>query len=256
MPIRPLYLEAGQPLDVGLADGVSLFVVQAGRARSLYPLRRLSRVVSGRNARWSTDALVACMDAGVPVLFRDGRGNPIGWCFGERRRETTLGELLRLGIGDPNWPSNYGAWKDAAQRREIRSALQCMGLGERAVDPKGARSDLCNAHRVRIGVPCRELLSALEAAVAGLVAETLARQIGESPLIGFARPGLHLGMEFTDLLQWRLHRILQATPAGLLRESRPDRFAARAIEQHGGVLHRTLGQLLGDLELSLRNWLL
>lgn len=256
LSIRPLYIAAGQPIDVGLADGVALYVVQPGRARSLYPLRRLSRVVSGRNASWSTDALVACLSAGIPVLFQDGRGNPIGWCFGGRRRETSLAELLTLGISDPDWSSRYGAWKDAVQRREITAALRCAGLRECAADPKAARSYFCNAHRNRAGVPCGELLCALETAVAGLVAETLAREIGEIPLIGFARPGLHFGREFSDLLQWRLHRILRATPATLLRDSRPDKFAARAVEQHSPTLHRALGEILGDFELSLRNWLL
>jgi hypothetical protein len=256
MTIRPLYLEGGQRVVVRLDDGVALRVQRDQRARSLYPLRRLSRVISGCGVEWSTEALVACLHAGVPVVFRDGRGQTVGWCFGKRRRETTLGELLRLGVGEADWDLRFGAWAAAVHRREIREALRCAGAGDAAAELRRSRTRLCNAHRDRLGAPCGELLRALTAAVSGLVAETLQREIGDPELIGFARPGLHLGSEFAGLLEWRLHRILLSMPTASVSVSEPGRFAAHCVEHHGTMLQRTLSGILGDLEIALRNWLL
>lgn len=256
MTIRPLYLDAAEEVEVGLADGVALNVARPGRARSLYPLRRLSRVVSGRNAKWSTEALLGCLSTGVPVLFQDGRGNSIGWCFGARRRETTLAELLRLGVHDLDWSERYGTWKAATQRREIHGVLRAAGLPTTVSEAKTVRSVLCNAHRDRLGMPCGAFIDALSTAVGGLVIETLQDEIGDATLIGFAHPGLHLGRDFVALLEWRLHRIVWTTSVGLIHYDTPARFAARAIERHGAMLHQTLGRMLGDLELTLRDWLL
>ena len=47
MIITPLYLDAAWPWQVRLDDGPALHISAPGRARSLYPLQRLARVVSG-----------------------------------------------------------------------------------------------------------------------------------------------------------------------------------------------------------------
>ena len=256
MSLRPLYLEAGTPWQVKLDAGVALHVSAAGRARSLYPLQRLARVVCGAAAQWDTAALLACLRAGVPVLFHDGHGDPIAWCFGPRRRETTLQQLLREGLDHVHWVEHFSRWQHAAQRREVLAALQFVGACAPQLDAATARSRLCNLHRDRTGLPAGPWLHALHRALSAVVAENLHEALADPALIGYARPGLHLGQVFTELLQWRMHRLLHATAAATFTATTPGRFAAAAIERNGARLQGACGELLGDLEHQLRSWLL
>lgn len=253
---RALYLDASIGWRVGLDDDTALSVVAPGRARSLYPLGKLSRVVSPAHADWALPALLACLRAGVPVLFHDARGEPVGWCFGPRRRETTLAELLRLGLAQPEWEARFGAWRRATEHRQQRLALAATGASEPGCTaPSSVRAHLCNRHRQRLGLPPGPPLRALRRGAAALVAQHLQHELGDTSLIGWARPGFHLGLVLTDLLEWGLHGVLWQTSAAEVRTLPTGRLAAQALERHGAAMHRTLGELLGSLERFLREWL-
>lgn len=252
---RALYLDAATAWHVKLAEGDALNVSAPGRARCLYPLDRLARVVTPAHADWALTALLACLQAGVPVVFHNSHGEPVAWCFGPRRRETTLTGLLREGLGRPEWEQAFGAWHAAAERRLIVQALAATGTPCAGLDASSARATLCNRHRQRIGVPVGPMLRALRRAAAGLASEQLQRHVDDPALIGFARPGLHLGLVLTDLLEWPMHRLLWTHTAAEITTAPPARLAAALVEKRGAVLHRTLGDLFGELELHLREWL-
>jgi hypothetical protein len=252
---RALYLDAATRWQVKLDDGVALRVSAPGRSRSLYPLDRLARVVSPAQADWSLPALLACLNAGVPVVFHDPHGDPVGWCFGPRRRETTLTALLREGLTQPEWDQVFGMWYAAAERRQIMDALLATATPCHRIDAAGARAQLCNRHRGRVGAPVGVVLRALRRAAAGLASEQLQRAVDDAALICFARPGLHLGVVLTGLLEWPMHGLLWESAVADIAALPPARFAAAAIENRSATLHRTLGELLGSLELHLREWL-
>lgn len=256
MNLHPLYLEAGFAWEVRLDAGVALHVSAPGRARSLYPLRKLARVVCGTQASWDTSALVACLQAGVPVVFHDGQGAAAAWCFGPRRRETTLEQLLREGLGRPEWRDRFEAWRHAACRREALGALAYTNVHSHRLDAPSVRSRLANLHRLRLGFAAGPWLHALQRVADGLAAEAVQQAIGDPALIGYASPGLNLAAELGALLEWQFHRLLHdATPQALLAQT-PGRFAATVAQSRGAPLHRACGDLLGDLERQLRDWLL
>lgn len=255
MTPRPLYLDPGIVWQVRLDDGVALSIAADGRTRSLYPLQRLSRVVCGRQVQWRTDALLACLEAGVPIVFNDARRGTIGWCFGARRRETTLAQLLREGLSQPQWPDRFGTWVAAVERREMLYALAYMGVRAARLEARHVRALLCNRHRQRIGVPAGPWLRALRLAGAGLAAEAAQRAVGDSTLLAFARPGFHLPRVLGDLLEWRQHRLLDDWPAAALHATSPQRLAAAAVQASPASLERGCGEFLGELELHLREWL-
>lgn len=253
--IRPLYLDASEAWNVRLDDGPALNISAPGRARSLYPLGRLARVVCPSHAEWTTSALMACMRAGVTVVFHDATGTPLGWCFGPRRRETTLGSLLREASGHPGGSEIIERWRLAAERREVLAALKTTSSPLVNLQPAAARARLCNLHRQQFGLPIGAHLRALQRSCGALVAERLHEMVGDPALIGFALPVLHLGQTFADLLQWRLHRALHSTATLAVQQASPAKFAALALERHGASLHRACGELLGDLEHQLREQL-
>jgi len=254
--LRPLYLEGTTPWRVALDAGVALRIAAPGRAARNVPLQQVARVVCDTRVHWDTDALLACLRAGVPVVFHDPRGDTVGWCFGPRRRETTLASLLHEALSQAEWPTIWAKWHAAMHRREMRAALRALGATVVRLEPDAVRARLCNLHRERIDVPAGELLCALRCAATALVAERVQVLVGDASLLCYARPGLNLPAEFAALLEWRLHRLLHATAPAQLRCMAATRVAATLVERHAATLEAGIGDMLGDLELHLREWLL
>lgn len=256
MSIKPLYLEAGTGWQVQL-DGPSLRVQGGVRAPGRYPLSRLSRVVSASDVAWSTEALLACLKAGVPVVFRDHRGVAQGWCFGARRRETTLCSLLREAVAQPDWDARFADWRAGMVTQEAYRALHACGLPatERA-EPRSYESCLFNAHHERFGDGTALRITMVKGCLSALVAERLHDAIGDPELIAWARPGLHLTAEFSALLAWDAHAALYGMRVADVRGVAAGKVAARLLEARGDRLAAALGRLLGAFELWLREWLL
>ena len=84
--------------------------------------------LSPSHASWTTAALLACLRAGVPVVFHDAGGQTVGWCFGPRRRETTLANLLREALDLPAGPDLLREWQRTQARREMLDTLRALGL--------------------------------------------------------------------------------------------------------------------------------
>lgn len=253
--MRPLYLDPGTDWRVALDDGPSLRLSADGRARSLFPIARLSRVVSPLRACWDSTALLACLKSGVPVLFADPRGETVGWCFGNRKRESTITGLLRIAVDEPDGEVWINDWQRAIMQKEIIATLRALGVRNPAkascTDASAARSRLCNWHRHRLGQPVVPWLKVLERCTAAIVAEELAESIGSPELIAYPVPGLHLGIVFSDLLEWRSHRILaELQPQDL--EKDPLRWAAAEAERQGTMLRSGIRTLLHSLETMLR----
>lgn len=98
---QSLHLDGGtHPLAV-LLEGPALRVRRAGMADAYAPLPRLARVcVHSSRVQWRTEALLACLEAGVPVLFLGTHGRLAGACIPlhppSQRRD--LAALLEEGV--------------------------------------------------------------------------------------------------------------------------------------------------------------
>ena len=250
--IKPLYLDANLQWQVALDDGPALHISAPGRARSLFPLQRLARVISPSHASWTTAALLGCLRAGVPVVFHDAGGQTVGWCFGPRRRETTLASLLREALDLPYGPDLLREWQRTQARREMLDTLRALGTASADLSAIAVRARLCNLHRQRLGQPAGPWLRALQGANAAWVAQRLHGLLGDPALICFAAEGLHLSRLLADLMEWTLHCILQDLPLAAFHDTSPQRLAAATVECCGRRLHQSLGCLVGSLEHGLR----
>ena len=250
--IKPLYLDAALQWQVTLDDGPALNISAPGRARSLFPLQRLARVVSPSHAQWTSAALLACLRAGVTVVFTDANGQTVGWCFGPRRRETTLACLLREALSLPHGAELLADWQRAQERRDMLATLHHLQVSSRELTVIAVRARLCNLHRQRLSQPAGLWLRALQGLTEAWVAERLHDLIGDPALIGFACEGVHLSRLLNGLMEWTLHRMLQNLPLAFFDKLTPARLAATAVELQGASLHNALGNLVGSLEQYLR----
>ncbi|MCX9157923.1 CRISPR-associated endonuclease Cas1 [Niveibacterium sp. 24ML] len=250
--IHPLYLDAANTWSIKLDQGIALHVSAPNRARTLFPLRRLSRVISPSTATWTTEALLACLRAGVTVVFHDKHGEPVAWCFGPRKRETTLGELLRSALAHTDGLTELMAWRHITEHNTLLATLIKAKIAQRTHTPESARAALCSLHQQRLGKPVGPLLRSLERSASGLLAQHLYNHVGDPYLIGFAREGFHLTEFLGSILRWHLHSALLNTPLATLRDSTPGRAAAYCLERESTPLYHAIGNALGDLERHLR----
>lgn len=138
---RPLYLLAEQRIAVDFA-APALRVAAAGRAPTYHPLARLSRVLSRGRVAWAGDALAACLEGGVPVLFVGDHGRVRGALSPARTDPAGLGEHLRCAAEAPEWPERYANWHRAQQQRLIAHLGTALGWRITDLRPAPVRRQL------------------------------------------------------------------------------------------------------------------
>jgi len=254
--MRALYLDLAHPARVRL-DGPSLLILRADRARTRHPLTRLARVVTTARVDWQTEALIACLERGVPVVFTGADGRLAGLCLGATLREPGLGEWLDDFCRRDDWRPRFEDWRLAAERRAIRSALAGLGLAATDLRPAALRNRLdAFLARPRAPAHARALRRRLEAPLAAQVAEALARRGVDPVMPGLARRGLCLPHVMRRIVAWRLVPLA----ASMLREgwvpSPGERCGAALVaryEREAPALERACRALIDDLWDWLRN---
>lgn len=126
-PRKPLYLRGGPGMRVE-ADGPSLRVRQAARAALLFPLARVVRVISSGVVQWECEALLACAEAAVPVVFLHRDGSVRAYWFGNDARSRDPHDLLysrlRARLTRPNGMKRYDQWRQAMMRAAVQALLE------------------------------------------------------------------------------------------------------------------------------------
>ena len=126
MTMRPLYLNASEPLSVSL-DGPALRVRKEGECSRLFPLERIARVTANDQVKWSTDALLACADAGIAICFLERNGSIRARLIGRATNRGQLPQLWSNFLDRPDHDVLYRQWRDDARRSAI--GLCALRLG-------------------------------------------------------------------------------------------------------------------------------
>lgn len=105
----PLYLDVRRADYVRL-EGVALRVDTRGGGRCWYPLRCVSRVIVTGRVDWETPALLACLQAGIPVAFRQRDGTLIGHCVSDASSRVDLEALLISSVQSVQGQARYRQW--------------------------------------------------------------------------------------------------------------------------------------------------
>ncbi len=116
--MKPLYLETGKQIQVCL-DGPALSVHKPGEAGRLFPLARLSRVVSGTDVIWQQAALLALARVGVPVVFVEAQGGVVARLLGMAGERSSLVQQLEEVLVQPQGLTRYGDWCEHCRRAQL-----------------------------------------------------------------------------------------------------------------------------------------
>lgn len=123
----PLYIAPVGETWVEL-DGPALKIVQIEKAERLYPLRRLSRILVQCRVEWSTEALLACAEWGIVVVFVDDDGEVMGRLLGRPGERDELYRRLTDFLLLPQAEGMYRWWREDTRRRAANWAGAKLGL--------------------------------------------------------------------------------------------------------------------------------
>lgn len=257
MTISPLYLDGSAGLRVR-RDGPSLMVVQCARAPGRYPLQRLSRVVTDTRVEWTSEALIGCMQYGVPVFFNNAAGQTIGACYGARRREATLGNLLKLSKMQIEWNLDLQVWFDGIEQREAIACakrLALHGIESSSVDQIYSKT----VNHIYLKWKCApsKYLAAYTTVLRPWVEQQLLDSIGgDISSIVWPAAGWHLGEKFLYLSRWHAFSLLADSRAAPVAGMSPLHWAASELHRNHPVHSKYLGRNLGQFESCLRDLVL
>lgn len=203
--MKPLYLSGKVGMAVTL-DGPALQVTVPGRAATLYPLQRISRVITSGPVAWSTEALLACAERGIAVTFLYRDGTTRAYLFGESPLREGLLCRLRDLLDRPDWQERYHDWYRSMESRARRSLARRLNIAAEILPLTGLEANLARLKR-RYASPgvCQFLERRLQGLLSGLVAELLT-EAGLSAERARSLGGrLYLAEDMVRLLAWDLH---------------------------------------------------
>jgi hypothetical protein len=209
---RLLFLDGTAETRVRL-DGSALAVRNQGMARQWYPLRLLSRVISRPRIVWEGPAIVALMEAGIPLFFLDGDGKLAGACLGRFDDRTGLGAHLASLIALPDWPARYENWLRSQERRILHHLHEALGWPLADLRREVARARLDLALQQRLGTPWASRLHPLMGMLRGDVIREFAETGIDADVIAGLRGQATLAKDVTALAGWALRGRVAADEA-------------------------------------------
>ena len=234
--LQALHLDgASQPVAV-LVEGPALRLRRQGLADVFAPLPRLARVlVHGTRVQWRTEALVACREGGVPVLFLRPRGALIGALVPLRppSARADLAALLDAAAVAPGFRLRLENFCRAEERCAILGLMQRNSVrldGSDDLWPSVVRRRLLEGcASPAVAAALMEMMTGLASAMA---AEALARRGAGPQFLTRRTGGFGLAQALGRVLAWHvvpevvsLSATAELDPAGMLTP--PSRRAAR-----------------------------
>lgn len=127
--MKPLYL-VGQAGAMVAYEEPALHVVMPKQAGQLFPLSRVSRIVVSGPVQWSMEALLACADAGISVVFLAAGGEVRArWLGRGNDRENLLQRLVEL-LQRSDARQRYRDRYASMQRMAVRSTARRLGFSD------------------------------------------------------------------------------------------------------------------------------
>jgi hypothetical protein len=128
--MKPLYLDGiGAPLHVML-ERTALRVRKKESADQLFPLRRISRIISSGQVGWDTQAMLACADKGITVTFLSRTGRVRARFLGNTSRRSGLPQRMLDLLSQPDWQPHYLQWQSAMEQSAANNTRKVLGLND------------------------------------------------------------------------------------------------------------------------------
>ncbi len=251
----PLYLYGKSPTRVE-ADGPALLVRILHKAPLRYPFARIARVIAGARVEWQAQALAACQQEGMPIVFLDTSGEPSGYLLPAQGKPSRLNSVIEEILARADWPQQYTPWLRAQRMRLLQNWLNARQTAGVEIEREEFRE------RVRQHVyrpesePARAPRDHVQtAAISAYVLQTLHRAGLKPRYWGDAGEALELAADLIRLLELAL----ELEKSGLGAAMHGDNTAMLRIlhsfaNRMNGLLLTLLGSLHRHLKTQLEEW--
>lgn len=108
---------------IGL-DGPALRVTVEGRATVYFPLRRVSRIVAGPSAEFRTEAILACAQEGIVIVWQDASRGFVARTVGRTNARSGMRQAVIELLLDPEWQPRYRGWLLETEKRTASLVAQ------------------------------------------------------------------------------------------------------------------------------------
>ncbi len=125
--MKTLFIDGAHRPKVMLGQK-SLRIAVFDRADRLFYFRHIGTVVAFGKVEWEIGALLACLDAGIPVALMTHEGRLRGYCLPQGPRRRLLEQRWEVFFGQPDWQAHYDAWRHSAERRTVLAILDQLGI--------------------------------------------------------------------------------------------------------------------------------
>ena len=174
--MKPCYLDGRGGLQVRL-DGPALSARRPGRATTLVPLRRISRIIASGPVELATPLLLACAERGITVTFLHEDGALRAYLFGDAPRRQSLFQRLQDFLDRPDWLRRYNDWRRSIDSRARRRLCWRLQLAPDRYPLMYLLRVLRHEQEKRIGAPQRaRAFRRLQGMARALAAELLAER--------------------------------------------------------------------------------
>ncbi len=204
--MKPLYLNGRTGMSVAL-DEPALRVNAPGRAITLYPLQRISRVVASGPVEWSTAALLACAERGITVTFLHPDGAMRAYLFGETDQRQDVLHRLRDLLDRPDWQDRYADWYRGMESRARLALIRKLQIDiQGAPSPRQLEMLLAETKQRFVSPTVRRFIDRrLQGLLQALTAELLAEAGLNAYRARCIGGRLDLAQDLVRLLAWDLH---------------------------------------------------
>ncbi len=253
--VRPLYIQSPAVRRLDLDAARRLRVERSHQPDVHIPLHHVSRIVCSANIDVAFEVVIACMQGGIPIVLTDKSGDTVGWCIGQRRKETTLKQLLIHALDDPAWEALYNPWFDNQKKAVAAQVLMFCAVQGSAKARRNPRAALCNAHQKKFGQACTLWVDQYASLGKQALVAALEKEIGDPALLAWRRPGLNLMEDLGSIIGLHAHTDIhhaQQLPA----PEKAQAWAVRLHEAHMAHWQQRIAYLMVAFEQFLRShWL-
>ncbi len=126
-------------------------ILQLERGERLFPLRRLSRIYVQQGVQWDIEALLACAERGINIVFFDHDGEVRARLLGRPGQRDELYHRMTEFLMLPQAEGMYRFWREELRRKAARWAGGKLRVPRGERDPESCRRWINQQARNHVG---------------------------------------------------------------------------------------------------------
>ncbi|MDQ6961342.1 MAG: CRISPR-associated endonuclease Cas1 [Mariprofundaceae bacterium] len=143
---KVVYLGESQKKVCVSLDGPALRIQRYQKANVWLPLSQISYVVCSHQTQWKTDALLACMQTSILLIFSSTHGKVAGYCVGEIQPSLEMSEVWLSYWEHHHQGESFYQWHENTVRHSIMMMAKHLHIPNPRLHHNGAMQDL--THKV------------------------------------------------------------------------------------------------------------